>query len=55
MHNVKLFRTAALNARQSSFLGDIILIRPVSFSLITVIAAVFAEARGQALHFTHSN
>jgi membrane fusion protein len=42
MHNVKLFRTAALNSHRVGYLGGIILIRPVSFSLITVIAAVFA-------------
>ena len=37
-----LFRPAALAAKQTSWLGEIVLIRPLSFTFLTAFAAVFA-------------
>lgn len=35
-----LFRPAALAAKQTNWLGEIVLIRPLSFSFLTALAAV---------------
>ena len=37
-----LFRPAALAAKQTGWLGEIVLIRPLSFSFLTALAAVLA-------------
>ena len=37
-----IFRSAALNARQVKWLGDIVMTRPVSFSFLTAFAGVLA-------------
>ncbi|MBD9356306.1 HlyD family secretion protein [Methylomonas albis] len=37
-----IFRPAALNARQAKWLGDIVLIRPVSFAYLTALAGTLA-------------
>jgi membrane fusion protein len=37
-----LFRPAALNTRQTKWLGDILLIRPVSFAYLTTLAGILA-------------
>lgn len=42
MANQPLFRTAALNAQKNNWLGKIILIRPISYSLMTAIATACA-------------
>ncbi len=42
MSNKPLFRTEALNAQQVNWLGNIILARPISFSLMTAFAGVLA-------------
>ena len=44
MNNKSLFRTEALNEGRVSWLGAIILIRPISFSLMTSFAVFFAVA-----------
>jgi membrane fusion protein len=38
----QLFRTEALNAQQVKWLGDIILVRPISFSFLSTIAGLLA-------------
>lgn len=40
----KLFRDDALEAQKSSWIGDVVLIRPFSFTVLTLIAALFALA-----------
>ena len=40
----KLFRDDALEAQKSSWIGDVVLIRPFSFTVLTLIAAIFAIA-----------
>lgn len=40
---MSIFRPAALNAQQVKWLGDIILIRPISFTFLTAFAAVMAS------------
>ena len=42
MSSNQLFRPAALNARQVKWLGDIVLVRPLSFSTLTVFAVALA-------------
>lgn len=42
MNTRQLYRTEALNAHQIKWLGEIILIRPISFSFLTVAASVLA-------------
>lgn len=42
MNRTPLFRPAALSARHVNWLGDIILIRPISFGFLTALAAVLA-------------
>ncbi|MBC7750924.1 MAG: HlyD family efflux transporter periplasmic adaptor subunit [Candidatus Saccharibacteria bacterium] len=42
MQNKNLFRTEAINAQQVRWLGNIILIRPVSFRMMTLLAVVLA-------------
>ncbi|MFA6921726.1 MAG: HlyD family efflux transporter periplasmic adaptor subunit [Gallionella sp.] len=37
-----IFRPAALNARQAKWLGDIVLIRPISFAYLTTVAGLLA-------------
>lgn len=37
-----LFRLEALSARQANWLGEIVLVRPVSFAVLTLIAGLFA-------------
>ncbi|MGZ8171643.1 MULTISPECIES: HlyD family secretion protein [Methylobacter] len=37
-----IFRPAALNARQTKWLGDIVLIRPISFAYLTTVAGLLA-------------
>lgn len=41
-HSRPLFRPAAVNARQTKWLGEIVLIRPLSFSIVTGFALLFA-------------
>ena len=41
-HNRALFRVAAIKAKQTELLGDIVLIRPMSFSFIAALAVVLA-------------
>jgi multidrug efflux pump subunit AcrA (membrane-fusion protein) len=38
----QLYRSAALNARQVRWLGDIVLVRPLGFSFLTAIAGILA-------------
>lgn len=40
----QLYRPEALNARQVNWLGEIILVRPITFSLLSAIAAAMASA-----------
>jgi len=42
MSNKPLFRTEALNAQQVNWLGNIILARPISFSMMTAFASILA-------------
>ena len=42
MSNKSLFRTEALNAQRVNILGNIILVRPISFTAMTIVAAGFA-------------
>ncbi|AXI04681.1 HlyD family secretion protein [Aquirhabdus parva] len=42
MSNKPLFRTEALNAQQVNWLGNIILARPISFSMMTAFAGILA-------------
>ena len=42
MGKVQLFRTEALNARQLKWLGDIVMVRPASFTFLTMFAAMVA-------------
>jgi membrane fusion protein len=42
MTSTKLFRAEALNARHVNWLGNIVLIRPLSFSVLTSVVAVLA-------------
>ena len=42
MNARQLYRTEALNARQIKWLGDIVLIRPVSFTFLCSLAGIFA-------------
>ena len=44
MNRTSLFRTAALEARRTPSLGDIVLIRPISFSVLAISAALIATA-----------
>lgn len=44
MSNKPLFRTEALNAQQVNLLGNIILVRPISFTWMTIVAGAFAFA-----------
>lgn len=44
MPNNQLFRPAALNARRTKLLGDIVLVRPVSFAFLTMVTFVVAVA-----------
>lgn len=37
-----IFRPAALNARQTKWLGDIVLIRPISFANLATVAGLLA-------------
>ncbi len=43
MSTEQLFRPTALNARQVKWLGDIVLVRPISFSFLTLFAVFFAS------------
>ena len=43
METEQLFRPAAINARRIKWLGDITLIRPASFSFLTLVALTFAS------------
>lgn len=42
MSTTPLYRTAALNATQVKWLGDIVLARPIAFSVLTYLATLFA-------------
>jgi membrane fusion protein len=42
MSNIPLFRNDAINNRQTKWLGDIALVRPVSFTLLTLLAVGLA-------------
>ncbi len=44
MNANQLFRPAALRARETKWLGEIVLIRPVTFSALTALAAALAAA-----------
>jgi membrane fusion protein len=37
-----IFRPAALNAQQTKWLGDIVMIRPLSFAYLTAVAGIIA-------------
>ncbi|CAI8813977.1 membrane fusion protein [Pseudomonas chlororaphis] len=44
MADIPLFRREALDARQTNGLGDIVLVRPISFTLLTCLATALAVA-----------